>query len=484
MVMPSVSCIPLISYYGLNKGRYSLDEQGKLQHWHFDRGTWIMMADNLFQVALRGFDGAADEQGLQHLLGYDNKGNIYYLDPSNSEDKPKLIYAGQNQNISQLSCCFDHSKQLHVFFLRTVALNMPQLFYLYGKGQEWQKPIFIDNVCGTARPYCTVLCDQSNQVYMLYPIVDGERQRLSFRMINSSDHPGRIYLLPGRGDNWPSYLCDVENNLHITWINNSEKHACLNFIQRDKRGEWRNYLGTPVPLQTLPTAPLTSRRSELFIYYQWGRKLSMLYSRDGGKGWNKGKDENIKQNDTLSRFKLIFPSSDGLKRGYAFFYFYSDIFLNNTRDSLGLLRGHQAISAKDAERLLALKDPEINNEKLAEKIRTKEKELIELRLREKLRIEEFEKIVAAKTKKLHNTEAQVENVQIQLKLLKDERGIFQEKIDLLRADVVKLQDNKEKLLKIINERDEAVKEFEVNKPKKYKKTIGYFLRSLLSIVKH
>lgn len=443
MKMPSSPCkLPLIARHGAKMEYFRLDEHGKLQHWQFNENEWVISADNLFQQYLCGFDGAVDERGALHLLGYNGQGSLYYLPASVEPAPPQLIYADPQREICQISCCVDPLGLIHILYLAATAAGKgQQLYYLHGKEKEWQMPSCVDTVFfGGKGSSCCILSDRANLIYLIYPVMDEDRARLALRKMNmSSNHAGRIYLFPGKQDGpcWPSYYCDGQNNIHIAWINRQADSVCLNYIQREKTGDWRCFFQTALPAETLSPALLSCDGSDLRIAFRWGEKTGLFYSRNGGIHWNRGKDMELEPGSTLTRMRVGYEDkgSPAAAQNIVYCFTVPPHKLQKTAINGNIVQAGQS-------------DGELSNYILAilsSYAFTRAREMDE---ENKLLIGELEQKIAEKTLQLDEA-ASIFNVTLQKhrEQLEREKGILREQVNLLRADLLKLQTKNEKLLR-------------------------------------
>lgn len=434
--------LPLMTSNAEKKEFYCLDMHGRLQHWQIVDGNWNMLVANLFQQSLEGFDGALDKEGLIHLLGYDHRGNIYHLVPFSKGDEPKIIHKAGHLKINYLACCFNPLNQLQILYLNhNVAEKQRQHLYHLNTVDPLRQASLVDFADAKAS-FCSIFSDRLNQLCLLYHMPDENSSRIAIRcMDNHSKRYGRIYLLPGRQGSTgpPSYYCDTQNNIHLTWISRYAGKTCLNYIRRNKKGDWRNFLQTEVPTQTLPAPSLFCTANELLIYFQWGNKLGTLCSRNGGTDWRRGKDQEVEHDDSvLIRLRIDcfkWKKHEQLR----------ELFLNvpqaarNSRE----LNSVAILSMPFTEKFRRL---EIENSQLRQKLQQKEKELANLMDREQSRIAKLEKMLEDKT--LQSQEADCLYQKTLHKLLQKqekEKEVLHEQLTLLRTDVLKLQHTKEQL---------------------------------------
>ncbi|MEW5920326.1 MAG: hypothetical protein AB1796_05085 [Bacillota bacterium] len=441
---------------------YRLDLYGRLQCWQFKQDTWSLLADNIFKEYLKGFDGAIDDRGALHLLGYDANGNIYLIiNPEGDMPEPHLIYRDSRLKLRHLSCCFEPLKQLHILYLAVdKQKKMQQLYYLRCQGNKVEQPTCVDSLAGTAGSHCWILSDLHGNIFMLHPMIDDDYMRLAFRKLDiGGDRPGRIFLLPGKQDGlcWPSYYCDDKNNIHISWINRHEGKAYLNYIQRDKTGNWQHYLQAEVPPQTLPVAPLSFIAGDLLLAFRWENRLGLLYSRDGGLHWSRGKDEALEQESVLIRLRLSRRKREEVCATRDYFscrvppeHLSPRATTNSVagdEDNDYFSRESQILDVLSSYAFERARRMEEDRSSLEQKLQQKEKELSDLRAREQLRIAELEQKITNKTLQLDEAELLfTETLQKYQERLEREKSILREQINLLRIDVRKLQGKKEKLL--------------------------------------
>lgn len=451
--------LPLIANRGTEKLYCCLDSFGKLQLWLYKGENWHLQESNLFNHYLCAFDGAVDEQGLLHLLGYDTNGNFYHgsIDLSGRLQAPRLLFSGQGQNIYQLSCCFDPLQQLHILYLAAEEdCKQQQLFYLRHPCRDGQtKPFLVDTTPGL---YCCILSDRQNHIYMICPMIVDGRMRLALRSMDlRRERPGRAYLFPGilEGTCWPSTYCDGQNNIHISWVSRHQGNSRLNYIRRDGQGEWQNFLQMAVPPDTSAAAPLSSNGNDLFLFYYFAGKLGFLYSRDGGISWKRGKDEPLPGECVLTRMR-----AGGDAGGRIFdkqeFFFISNVptperketaakedeaspAVEDTPDSLNLLTSYVFT------RIYAMEE---DNRTLAQKLAQKEKELAMLQEREQSMLQDLETMLREKTLRFNEMELLLkESLRQYVEKINGEKAVLREQIDLLRMDIIKLQDSKRSLLR-------------------------------------
>jgi hypothetical protein len=452
--------LPLIAGLEGKKIYYRFDNHDRLQHWQFNNGSWSMPSDNLFQQSLAGFDGALDNQGLFHLLGYDHQGNIYQVNPSGTGVTPQLIYTAPRQIIHRLSCCFDQLNNLQILYLGSGKVKQrQQLFHLIVAQREKQQTSFVDFVDGGVN-YCSIIADRLNRLYLIYPVSDEGSSRIAFRRMHiTSRHPGRIYLLPGKQESAgpPSYYCDVQNYIHLAWISRYAGKAYLNYIRRDKIGDWLHFLQEEVSPQTLPAAYLSCTAKELIIYFQCGSRLSLLYSQDGGTSWHRGKDREVEQVSVLTRLRIDCNEWEKSEDSRRFFVNFSVPPVNmqqstsyNSLEGIkathntGTLNSMAIISAFVFEQIHCL---EVENNRLQQKMK-EEIELATQLVHEQSKVAELEKMLEEKT--LQSREAEQlyqDTLQKYHEKREREKEIMHEQLKLLRADVIKLQHKKEKLIR-------------------------------------
>ncbi len=465
-------CLPLIAGHDGKKDYYCFGIHGRLQHWQFNEGSWSMPSDSLFQQSLGGFDGALDNQGLFHLLGYDHQGNIYKINPIGTGVVPQLIYTTSHP-INHLSCCFDQLNQLQILYLGAGEGKQRQrLFHLIVGEREKQEASFVDFVDGSAN-YCSIIANRLNQPYLIYPVLDEDSSRIAFRRMDiPGRRPGRIYLLPGRQGSAgpPSTYCDAKINIHLAWISRCAGKAYLNYIQRDKTGDWQHFLQTEVPPQTIPAVPFSCTAKELIIFFQWGSRLGLLYSRNGGARWHRGKDREVEPASILTRLRIDCTEWEKSEKSRKFFVSFSAPPVNMqqstscnssegnkaTRNN-GKLNSMAILSASVFEQIHRL---ERENNRLQQKMQ-EEKELATLLVQEQSKVAELE--IMLEEKIMHSREAErlyQDTLQKYHDKWKREKEILREQLRLLRADVIKLQNKKEQLFRENNELSSCIGRYE------------------------
>jgi hypothetical protein len=270
--------------------------------------------------------------------------------------------------------------------------------------------------------------------------MDEDRTRLAFRKINmSNNHAGRIYLFPGKQDGpcWPSYYCDGQNNIHIAWINRQADSVWLNYIQREKTGDWRYFLQTALPAETLPPALLSCEGTELRIAFQWGEKTGLFYSRNGGIHWNRGKDMELEPGSTLTRMRVGYEDkgSPAAAQNIVYCFTVPPRKPQNTDENGNIAQTDQSDGAVNSHILATL----------SSFVFTRAREMDE---ENKLLIGELEQKIAEKTLQLEEA-ASIFNVTLQKhrEQLEREKEILREQVNLLRADLLKLQAKNDKLLR-------------------------------------
>lgn len=462
--------LPLIACHDGLKNFYRLDIHGKLQHWQFNKGSWNTAADNLFLQSLEGFDGAHDNDGVLHLLGYTHEGKIYHFIPSLAENGIQVIKTAPSHIISQLSCCFDSLNQLQILYLsdETNTKLRQQLYHLKRKDEQWQSSLvdFVDNMA-----YCGILADRRVLLYLIYPLQDENSSRAVLRCMNITDNrPGRIYLLPGGKGlaGPPSSYCDAQNNIHLAWINSTAGKTLLNYIRRGKTGDWQHFLQTEVPSPTLPVASLSFSAKEIFIFFQWSNKLGLLYSHDSGKHWQRGKDRELERESILTRLRFDCAAWKKTGENQLFFLNFKsppDNMLQNSSHSnkhySGALNNMAIISATVFKEICRL---ETENTRNQDKLQQKEKELASLKEQEQSKIAELEKKLTEKAMQTGDAERLCkETLQNYQKKQEREKEVLQEQLILLRKDVIKLQHQKEQLFRQNSELNLKLAAYEENK---------------------
>ncbi len=485
------SCrLPLITGHDGKKDYYRFDIHGRLQYWQFNEGSWSMLSDNLFQQSIEGFDGALDDRGMIHLLGYDHQGNIYQIVPSGPKVAPQLIYTAPGQKINRISSCFDQLNHLQILYSSAAEGKQRQLlFHLIVTEKEKQKATHVDFIDGSAN-YCTIIADRLNQLYLIYPVLDQGSSRIAFRCMDTTGkRPGRIYLLPGRQGSAdpPSCYCDVQNHIHLTWISRWAGKAYLNYIRRDKDGNWRHFLQAEVPPQTIPAVQLSCTAKELIIFFQWESRLGLLYSRNGGARWHRGKDREAEQVSVLTRLRIDCTEWEKSEESREFFVSFSVPPVNMqqgtsynspegnkaTRNS-GELNSMVILSASVFEQIHHL---ETENNRLQQKMQA-EKELATLLVQEQSKVAELEIMLEEKILQARETEwLYQDTLQKHHEKREREKEILREQLRLLRVDVIKLQNKKEQLVRENNElssciaryekKEQAILEFEQDEKKQH-----------------
>lgn len=488
--------IPIITSTKGEKNYFTLDEQGCLKQFFWEKGNWTLTTEHLFKQKIQGFDAAIDKEGNIYLLGYDDKGALFCNSPLGARTLTAPFYQDSNKKISHISVCLDKEGDLHVLCLSLdEQQEMWWLLYLNEEAKIWQKPAIIDFGYHCLEQNGLILRDFEDRIIILHRLAETENYCLVFRSIQKKDaRPEKTFYFPDKHREcfFPAFLVTPENTLHISWISCEDKVLFLNYTQITSGGSFKNFFSMELPPGTLTIAPLYFMEDKIVLTCKKDDELFYLISFNGGLNWKWGRKILLDKQIQLTRFRSV-PGS--WPQEYVFttdrlqIFFPDEQLIGPAEQSLNQLQKEfQNLEFLSLSLLTHAGNLQTANTSLKRKLKQKEKELAKIYSLGLATKEKMEKELKNKNMELQQMEKSFKKVlaDMQESIFREKEEIASRNKDLL-AQLQELRQKNEELkkenaafLKKIAELREQVKsltmENELLKVKKNRLPLNIFNR--------